>query len=74
MGSLYSWLGIPVSPAMLQEIHRHFHAEEAGKARDEDIYSTYRTSNYSPPATLPGSVSRELERHCAGVIQLGKYP
>ena len=71
MDQLYNFLGIPVSPAMREQVYLHFHAEEAdGGARHGN---TFRTSDFNKTLNLPSDVRNKLDLHCKGLMELGNY-
>ena len=71
MQKLYTFLTIPVTAAMLEQVYLHFHAE--GTDGRNSAMSTFRTSDFNRSLTLPTDVKHKLHLHCKGLMELGKY-
>ena len=71
MEQLYQFLGIPVSPAMREQVYLHFHAEQSNDSGK--IYGTFRSSNYQKPGELPEYMNKSLQEHCKSFMKTGKY-
>ena len=71
MQKLYTFLNIPVTAAMLEQVYLHFHAEQSNDSGK--IYGTFRSSNYQKPGELPEYMNKSLEEHCKSFMKTGKY-
>ena len=73
MEQLYQFLGIPVSPAMREQVYLHFHAEETAGHAGNRAMSTFRTSDFNKKVNLPREVRDKLEVECKGLMKIANY-
>ena len=73
---LYGFIGVPVSPEMLDKLKEHFNKENTNrKVNGKNYFNTYRTSDFNNTdlSSLPTHVKSEIESECEDVLKILEY-
>ena len=73
---LYGFIGVPVSPEMLDKLKEHFNKENTNrKVNGKNYFNTYRTSDFNNTdlSSLPAHVKSEIESECEDVLKILEY-
>ena len=72
---LYGFIGVPVSPEMLEKLKEHFNNENTNGKVNKNYFNTYKTSDFDNTdlSSLPAHVKSEIESECEDVLKILEY-